>query len=58
MIGDDNDTHPVCPLFSTGYAAALPFVYWLELLSELVIAHATGIDDGVWGQKVLGERVI
>jgi hypothetical protein len=34
----------------------LPFVCFLELLSETVVADATGVDHGVWRQHVLGEK--
>jgi hypothetical protein len=35
---------------------AFPFICFLELLSELVITHATSIDDGIRRQGVLRER--
>jgi hypothetical protein len=50
-----------CPRLFTlldeiGFGETLLFVCRLELLSEIVIADATGVDYGVWRQHVLGER--
>lgn len=36
------------------FGETLPFVCRLELLSEIVVANATGVDHGVWRQHVLG----
>jgi hypothetical protein len=36
------------------FGETLPFVCCLELLSEIVVANATGVDHGVWRQHVLG----
>lgn len=38
------------------FGETLPFVCRLELLSEIVVADAAGVDHGVWRQHVLGER--
>ena len=40
------------------FGETLPFVCCLELLCAIVIAHAPGVDDGVWGEYVLGQREI
>ena len=40
------------------FGETLPLVCFLELLGEVIIAHATSIDDGIRGQHILGERVI
>jgi len=34
----------------------LPFVRCLELLSEVIITYATGIDNGIGGQHILKEK--
>ena len=38
------------------FGKTLPFICRLELLSEIVVADATGVDHGVWRQHVLSER--
>ncbi|SRR6266446_6122892 len=58
MTGDDDGT---CPgLFTLideiSFGETLSFVCFLELLSKLVVAYATGVDHGVWREHVLGER--
>ncbi len=55
VTGDDNGT--CARLFTLideiGFGETLPLVCGLELLSEFVVADATGVDDGVWRQHVL-----
>lgn len=60
MTGDDDGTRSrlFTLLDEIRFGKTLPFVCRLELLSELVIAHASGVDYRVWGQHVLGERAI
>jgi hypothetical protein len=38
------------------FGETLLFVCRFELLSEIVVADATGVDHGVWRQHVLGEK--
>jgi hypothetical protein len=59
MTGDDNGT---CPRLFTlldeiGFGETLPLVCSLELLSEFVVADATGVDDGFWRQHVLETEI-
>ena len=37
------------------FGETLPFVCCPELLSEVIVADATGVDDGIWGQDILGK---
>jgi hypothetical protein len=60
MTSDDNGTHShlFTLLDEIHFGETLPLVCFLELLSEVIITHATSIDDGIWGQHILGEREI
>ena len=58
MAGYDDGTCPrlLILLDEIRLGETLPFVCRLELLSEIVVADATGVDHGVWRQHVLVER--
>jgi hypothetical protein len=58
MASYDDGTRPrlFAVLDEIRFGETLPFVCRLELLSEIVVADATGVDHGVWRQHVLGER--
>jgi hypothetical protein len=60
VTSDDNGT--CARLFTLldeiRFGETLPFVCCLELLGAVVIAHAPGVDDGVWGEYVLQQMNI
>jgi hypothetical protein len=55
MTSDDDGTRPrLFALFDEiRFGETLPLVCCLELLSEIIVAHATGVDDRLWGQHIL-----
>ena len=60
MTSDDDGTRSrlFTLLDEIRFGETLPLVCFLELLSKVIITHATSIDDGIRGQHILGEREI
>ena len=60
MTSDDDSTRSrlFTLLDEIRFGETLPFVCCPELLGEVIVADATGVDDGIWGQDILGESEI
>jgi len=60
VTSDDDSTRsrPYILIDEIRFGETLPFVRCPELFSKVIVADATGVDDGIWGQDILGESEI
>ena len=57
VTSDDDSTRSrlFTLLHEIRFGETLPFVRCPELFGEVIVADATGVDDRIWGQDILGE---